>query len=116
MVARASVVGEDSRVAGALQFSVTKSKINWGTYFRDLMKPMFGGAVSESSAVGFESYAGRGPSVVAKNSRGETRVIAVFKKPQEAKDQTAVIEQDFKSLTRDAWCERYDVPIDFVSD
>jgi hypothetical protein len=109
------VVSEDHHVAETLQFSVVKSKINWGTYFRDLMKPMFGGAASESATVGFESYSGKGPSVVAKNSRGETRVIAVFKKPQEAKDQAAVIEQDFNSLTRDVWCERYDVPLDFIS-
>jgi hypothetical protein len=115
MVAQASVAGEDDHVAGTLQFTVIKSKINWGTYFADLMKPMFGGAASESPAVGFDSYSGRGPSVVAKNSRGETRVIAVFKKPQEAKDQAAVIEKDFKSLTREVWCERYHVPLDFIS-
>jgi hypothetical protein len=115
VVAEASPTGENSHVAGTLEFSVIKSKINWGTYFRDLMKPMFGGAASESSSVGFESYSGRGPSVVAKNSRDDTRVIAVFKQPQEAKDQAAVIEQDFKSLTRDVWCERYDVPLDFIT-
>jgi hypothetical protein len=109
------VVGEDHHVAGMLQFSVVKAKINWGTYFRDLMKPMFGGAASESSAVGFEGYSGSGPSVVAKNSRGETRVIAVFKKTQEAKEKAAAIEQDFNSLARDVWCERYDVPLDFIS-
>lgn len=80
------------------------------------MKPMFGGAASESPTVGFESYSARGPSVVATNARGEARVIAVFKKPREAKDQAAVIEQDFKSLTRDVWCERYGVPPDFISD
>ena len=109
------MVSEDHNVAETLQFSVVKSKINWGTYFRNLMKPMFGGAASESSVVGFESYSGRGPSVVAKNSRGETRVVAVFKSPQEAKNQAAVIEQDFKSLARDVWCERYGVPPDFIS-
>ena len=106
-------MGEADRVAGTLQFTVIKPKINWGTYFRDMLKPMFGGAASES--IGFESYSGRGPAVVAKNSRGETRVVAVFKKPQEAKDQAAVVEQDFKSLKPDVWCERYDVPLDFIS-
>jgi hypothetical protein len=113
MVAETSTEGEDRHVAGALQFSVTKSRINWSTYFRDLLKPIFGGAASES--VGFESYSGNGPSVVAENSRGETRVIAVFKKPQEAKDQSLVIEQDFKSLAHDVWCERYNVPLDFIT-
>jgi hypothetical protein len=104
---------EDHWMAGTLQFSVIKAKINWGTYFRDLLKPTFGGAADES--IGFESYSGRGPSVVAKNSRGETRVIAVFKNSQEAKDQAAAIEQDFKSLKPDVWCERYDVPLEFIS-
>ena len=102
-------------MAETLQFGVVKSKINWGTYLRDLMKPVFGGAASESTVVGFESFSGRGPSVVATNSRGETRVIAVFKKPHEAKEQAAAIERDFNSLAWDAWCERYDVPLDFIS-
>jgi hypothetical protein len=111
--AQASAMVEDDCVAGTLQFSVIKARINWGTYFRDLLKPIFGGAASES--IGFEGYSGRGLSVVAKNSSGETRVIAVFKEPREAKHQAAVIEQDFKSLRPDEWCERYDVPPVFVS-
>jgi hypothetical protein len=59
--------------AGELQFEVAKSKINWGTYFQDLMKPKFGSAASQSA--GFEGYSGRGPSVVACNSAGERRVV-----------------------------------------
>ena len=50
---------------GELRFEVTKSKISWGAYFRDLMKPRFGGGVPAAT---FEDYSGRGPSVVAENA------------------------------------------------
>jgi len=92
---------------GELRFEVTKSKISWGAYFRDQMKPRFGG--------GFEDYSGRGPSVVAENAAGDTRVVAVTKNLREARDRAAVIESDFKTLGAAAWCERYDVPPSFVS-
>ncbi len=92
---------------GQLRFEVTKSKISWGTYFRDQMRPKFGG--------GFEDYSSRGPSVVAENAAGEKRVVAVTKKLQEAKDKAVVIENDFKTLGPAAWCERYDAPLSFVS-
>ena len=93
--------------SGQLQFQATKAKINWRTYFLDMFRPKFGG--------GFQSYSGQGPSVLAQNSNGEKRVIAVFKDFHEAKDKALVIENDFKTLGAAAWCERYDVPPDFVS-
>jgi hypothetical protein len=93
--------------AGELRFDVVKPKIKWGTYFQDLMKPKFGG--------GFESYSGRGPSVVAQNSAGEQRVVAVTKTMDEAEQRAEVIEQEFKGLGVAAWCERYDVPESFVA-
>ena len=92
---------------GQLRFEVTKAKISWGTYFRDQMRPKFGG--------GFEDYSGPGPSVVAENAEGEKRVVAVTKKLQEAKDKAVVMENDFKTLGPAAWCERYDVPPSFLS-
>jgi hypothetical protein len=66
-------------------------------------------------AATFEDYSGRGPSVVAENAAGETRVVAVTKKLQEAEDKAAIMEEDFKTLGAAAWCERYDVPPSFVS-
>lgn len=92
---------------GQLRFEVTKSKISWGTYLQDLMKPKFGG--------GFEDYSGRGPTVVAENWAGEKRVVAVTKKRQDAQDKADVIERDFQTLGPSAWCERYDVPSSFVT-
>jgi hypothetical protein len=101
-------VGQDVRVdPGQLRFEVIKSKISWGAYFRDQMRPKFGG--------GFEDYAARGPSVVAENAAGEKRVVAVTKKLQEAKEKAVLIEKDFTTLGAAAWCERYDVPLSFVS-
>jgi hypothetical protein len=81
---------------GQLEFQVAKPRIKWGTYFQDLFRPKFGG--------GFESYSGKEPSVVA-----------VFRSLQEAEEGATVIENDFKTLGVAAWCERYDVPLNFVS-
>lgn len=92
---------------GTLRFEVVKAKISWGTYFRDLMRPRFGG--------GFENYSGRGPSVVAQNTYGQKRVIAVFKTLKEANEKAVVIEDELKSLGTVTWCERYDVPLAFVA-
>ena len=93
--------------SGQLEFHVAKPKIKWGTYFQDLFRPKFGGA--------FQSYSGKEPSVVAQNASGEKRVIAVFTNIQEAEEGATVIENDFKTLGTAAWCERYDVPVNFVS-
>jgi hypothetical protein len=91
---------------GQLRFEVTKPKISWGTYVRDLMRPKFGG--------GFEDYSIR-PSVVVENYAGEKRVIAVTKRRHEAEEKAVVIEEDFKALGPAAWCERYEVPPSFVT-
>ena len=93
--------------SGALRFEVEKAKIKWGTYLRDLMRPKFGG--------GFENYSGNGPSVVARNARGEKRVIVVCTNLHDAEDKAAVVERDFTTLDAAAWCARYDVPQSFVS-
>lgn len=92
---------------GQLQFQVTKPKIKWGTYFQNFFRPKFGG--------GFESYSGGRPSVVATNSNGQTRVIAVFKSLEEANDGAQAIETAFQTLGTAAWCKQYNVPVDFVS-
>ena len=63
----------------------------------------------------FENYSGRGPSVVAHNTKGEKRVILVTEKLNDAQARAAVIENDFRTLSTPDWCERYDVPIAFVS-
>ncbi len=63
----------------------------------------------------FENYSGKGPSVVAHTANGEKRIIEVTKKLKDAQDRAAVIEKDFRSLSTEDWCDRYDVPISSVS-
>jgi hypothetical protein len=96
--------------ADTLRFAVEKAKINWGTFFQDMMRSGRGAASSQ-----FENYSGRGPSVVACNANGEKRVIRVTKKLKDAHDQAGIIERDFRTLSTSEWCERYDVPASFVT-
>ncbi len=95
--------------ADTLRFEVEKAKINWGTFFRDMMRSGFGAAGSH------ENYSGRGPSVVVRNADGEKRTLEVTKTVKEARDRSAAIEKDFNTLGTTQWCERYDVPVAFVS-
>ena len=110
-IAEAVLTGQDGGVrADTLRFGVEKAKINWGTFFQDMMRSGRGAAGSQ-----FENYSGRGPSVVAQNANGEKRVIQVTKKLKDAQDRAAAIENDFRRLGTEDWCERYDVPVSFVS-
>jgi hypothetical protein len=95
--------------SGRLQFGVEKAKINWGTYLQDMFRSR-GSASSQ-----FQSYSGRGPSVVVQNTRGEKQVIEVTKTVKEARDRAAAIEEDYKTLGPAQWCERYGVPVSFAS-
>ncbi len=96
--------------AGTLRFGVEKAKINWGTLFQDMMGSGRGAASSQ-----FESYSGRGPSVVVRNADGEKRVLETTRTLKEARERAASIERDFEALDTEQWCERYDVPVSFVS-
>jgi hypothetical protein len=96
-------------VRSPLQFGIEKTKIKWGTYFQDAIRSR-GSASSQ-----FQSYSGRGPSVVAQNTAGEKRIIEVTKTVKDARDRVAVIQKDYETLGVEQWCERYDVPSSFVS-
>jgi hypothetical protein len=95
-----------------LQFEVTdpiKNNFSLTTYFRNMFRPRFGG--------GFESYtSARGPSVLAKNPSGEECVIEVTKTMEEAQQRAVTIEQDYRRLSTEDWCSRYNVPVSFVSE
>jgi hypothetical protein len=97
-------------VAGTLRFGVEKAKINWGTFFQDTMRSGRGAATSQ-----FENYSGRGPSVVVQNASGEKRVLEVAKTVKAARERAVSIEKEFNTLNTDQWCERYNVPVSFVS-
>jgi hypothetical protein len=60
-----------------------------------LIQPKFGGD--------FQDYSERSPGLVAENSDGVTRVIAVFKSQRDAKDKAGVIESDLETLGPAAW-------------
>jgi hypothetical protein len=94
--------------ASSVTVEVEKAKIKWGTLFRDTMR-------SGSASSQFERYSGRGPSVVVTNANGERRVLEVTKTVKEARERAAAVEQDFTTLNTAEWCERYDVPVSFVS-
>lgn len=87
----------------------TKGKFSLKTYFQDRFRPEFGG--------GFKRYSsGRGPSVLAKNVRGEECVIEVTKTMADAQDRAVLIEGDFRRLSTEDWCSKYNVPASFVSE
>jgi hypothetical protein len=57
----------------------------------------------------------RYPEVAAYNSTGKRRVIEVVDTDDEAQDRASAIEDDFKTLTIEEWCERYGIPLSFVT-
>jgi hypothetical protein len=94
-----------------LRFEVTdaiKGNFSLKTYFRDMFRPKFGG--------GFTPYSsGRGPAVLGKNQRGEECVIEVTKTIGEAQQRAATIEGDYRMLSTQDWCSKYNVPLSFVT-
>jgi len=46
---------------------------------------------------------------------GKKRVLEVTKTVKEARDRANAIEKDFRTLNAAQWCERYDVPVSFLS-
>ena len=108
MIAEPVPTGQD--VVVTLRFDVEKAKINWGTFFQDMMRSGRGAASSQ-----FENYSGRGPSVVVRNTSGEKRIVEVARTLKEARERAIAIENDFNTLNTAQWCEHYGVPVSFVS-
>ncbi len=109
-IAEAAQTDQDIAMeAGKLRFRVEKAKINWGTFVQDMFR---GGS---AGAGRFENYSGRGPSVVIHNTDGEKRVLEVTKTAKEARNRATAIERDFKMLSLADWCDRYEVPVSFVT-
>jgi hypothetical protein len=110
LIAEAGTTKQDDAMESApLEFEIEKAKIKWGTYLQDAIRSR-GSASSQ-----FQSYSGRGPSVVVHNAHGKKRVIEVTKSVKDARDRAAAIEKDYKTLGAAEWCERYDVPVSFVA-
>jgi hypothetical protein len=86
-----------------------------GHQVEDLVGDLFSGPDEAQVRRWLRGLLRPGPLGGGRKAAGEKRVVAVTKKPQEAKDKAVVIENDFKTLGPAAWCERYDVPLSFVS-
>ena len=63
----------------------------------------------------FQNYSGRGPSVAVQSANGEKRVLEVAKTVKDARDRATAVEKDFRTFNAAEWCERYNVPVSFVS-
>ena len=94
--------------ADTLRFEVEKTKFSLIALIRD-------GWLGKTSVNGRYENPVTGPSVVAQNTKGEKRVLEVAKNLNEARDRATAIENDFKTIGTTQWCEKYDVPVSFVS-
>ena len=91
----------------SLRFVVTPAKRS--SVHGLLLRLLDGGAGVAESDPGY-----RYPEVAAYNSIGERRVLEVLDTDDEAQDRASVIEDDFKTLTIEEWCDRYGIPFSFV--
>src|SRR5664279_4537914 len=57
----------------------------------------------------------RYPEVAAYNSKGQRRVIEVLETDDEAQQRAFAIEDDFRTLTVEEWCDQYGIPVSFVT-
>ena len=55
------------------------------------------------------------PEIACYNSKGDRRVVEVFDSYEEARERAPVIEEEFRSMGTPEWCERYGIPLAFVS-
>lgn len=58
----------------------------------------------------------RYPEVAAYNTIGKRRVIEVLDTDDEAQQRAFDIEDDFRTLTVEEWCDRYGIPLSFVTE
>lgn len=91
-----------------VRFEVEKSKFSLGALLRD-------GWLGKTSISGRYENPVKGPSIVVQNAHGDRRVLEVTHSVKEARDRATAIEKDFTSLSTAEWCERYDVPVSFIS-
>jgi hypothetical protein len=90
-----------------LRFEVTKPRVAWS-------RAVFDVALSTGSNSQASDY-NKGSSIMLYNSNGDHRRIGRMPTEQEARDQVAVMQRDLGLLSTHAWCEKYGVPISFVT-
>jgi hypothetical protein len=54
--------------------------------------------------------------VAALNSTGQRRVLEVLDTEDEAQARASAIEDDFRTLPVEEWCDRYGIPLSFVTE
>ena len=93
----------------SLRFEWTPTKTSSGHGL--LLRILDGAQGAASRDVGYKY-----PEVVAYNTMGERRVIEVLDTDDEAEQRASAIEDDFRSLTIEEWCDRYGIPLSFVTE
>jgi hypothetical protein len=90
-----------------LRFEVTKPKVAWGKVALDLAL-----AGPNSGASDYN----RGSSITVYNGRGDHRRLGRVPSEQEAQDKIAEMQRDMDLLSTRTWCEKYGVPVSFVTE
>jgi hypothetical protein len=76
-----------------------------------LLRVLDGGAGVAEPDAGY-----RYPEVAAFNSAGRRQVIEVVDTDGDAQERASAIEDDFRTLTVEEWCDRYGIPLSFVTE
>lgn len=99
------MAGED---AYPVEIRATEAKSSWIRYF--VMGWLINGTSSSA-----EDGISRWPSVVAVNHAGMERRLLKLESNEEARAQAERVQADLQILGLTQWCEKYDVPREFVS-
>jgi hypothetical protein len=92
-----------------IRIQATYAKSAWIKYWvLGLLNVGTGGAGSAENGIS------HWPSVVVVNRRGEQRRLEKFDSNEKADARAERIRVDLQILGLEAWCERYDVPLEFV--
>ena len=93
----------------SLRFVVTAAKTS--SIRGLLLRILDGGAGVAEPDAGY-----RYPEVAALNSTGQRRVLEVLDTEDEAQVRASAIEDDFRTLPVEEWCDRYGIPLSFVTE
>ena len=76
-----------------------------------LLRILDGAQGAASGDVGYKY-----PEVAAYNTMGKRQVIEVLDTDDEARERASVIEDDFGMMSVEEWCDRYGIPLSFVTE
>jgi hypothetical protein len=93
----------------SLRFEWTPTKTSSGHGL--LLRILDGAQGAASRDIGYKY-----PEVAAYNTIGKRQVIEVLDTDDEARDRASEIEDDFDTMTVEEWCDRYGIPLSFVTE